>query len=101
EPLIEAELGGHHPGEVRRLDGVPPLVLRVAGPKVERADQLDDLGMRLRNAERLERTLAERADLLVDVLARLGRPRIRIAARIVERLGLLDQPADRAAHRFL
>ena len=81
ELLVEAELGGHHAGEEPRLDRVQPLVLRVARAEVERADELDDLGMRLLDAERLERLLAERADLLIEVLARLASPTPRDALR--------------------
>ena len=43
---VEPQLRGHHPAEERRLDGVLPLVLRVAGAVVEPADQPDDLGVR-------------------------------------------------------
>ena len=100
ELLVEAELGGHHAGEEARLDRVQPLVLRVARAEVERADQLDDLGMRLLDAERLERLLAERADLLVEVLAALvahssGSLR---ASSIVS--GFLIMRCDRAPHEL-
>src|SRR5258706_14372164 len=71
ELLVEAELGRHHAGEKARLDRMQPLVLREARAPVERADQLDDLWMRLLDAERLERILAERAALLMQVIARL------------------------------
>ena len=74
ELLVEPELGGHHAGEEARLDRVQPLVLRVARAEVERADEIDNLGMRLLDAEPLERLLAERADLLLEVLARLASP---------------------------
>ena len=101
ELLVEPELGRHHSCEVRGLDGMPPLVLRVARAKVERPDELHDLRMRLAHAERLEGALAERPQLLRHVLLRAGRPCLGVLAGLVERLGLLDDATERAAHQLL
>jgi hypothetical protein len=66
---VEAHLGGHHAAEEGGLDGVLPLVLRVAGAVVEPPDELDDVGVGARDLELGEGAPAELDDLTVEVLA--------------------------------
>ena len=69
------------PHEERRLDGVLPLVLRVAGAPVEPPDQLDDVGVRARNLELLEGAPAELDHLALELLLDLLDGRLRVAWR--------------------
>ena len=55
-----------------RLHGVLQLVLSVGGPELQATDHFDDLGMESGHTRFVRRRVAFFADLLLDLLLRLG-----------------------------
>ncbi len=96
---IEPQLVGHHAAQVSRLDGVLPLVLRVAGAVVEPADQLDDLRVRGRDLEHREGAAAEIVQLGVERRRRSPRAALVDRRRIARRSRLALQPRQSRAAR--
>src|SRR5829696_7014782 len=66
---VHAELGGHDPGQVGGLDQVAEHVLAVGGPVLEPAQDADQLGVQVGDADLQAGVLAGPADLALDLLA--------------------------------
>src|SRR5215217_4901763 len=66
---VHAQLGGHDPGQVGGLDQVAEHVLAVGGPVLEPAQDADQLGVQVGDADLQAGVLAGPADLALDLLA--------------------------------
>src|SRR5215213_10322650 len=66
---VHAQLGGHDPGQVGGLDQVAEHVLAVGGPVLEPAQDADQFGVQVGDADLQAGVLAGPADLALDLLA--------------------------------
>ena len=101
DPRVDAELGGHHPGDVRGLDQVAEHVLAVGRAVLEPADQGDQLRVQVGDPDVEQRVLggplAERIDLVAGALVGLL-DAVRVDPAVLDQ-HLQGDPADLAPDR--